>query len=171
MNTPDEHDYDIVNGVMTDETDVIVRSPVQNLWILHLALEMAMKHPSLRFMTKKAYRDINREVERVISEFNPRVLWVMNSPLKHEQHRPADRTLLENAMMSPAPLDVVLRIWQVWLAVSALQLLARHPVADSTLYDGTRRVVGEMTALLEAQHPGTAAIIAKGWDESWDQPS
>lgn len=173
MKIPDgfnSHDVEAVHRLMTDSTEVTLQLPCLPAWMMLTVIRQARKHPAIKGRPiGRMMKQMAQTVERAIGEYDSKVVRLVNSPLQYHQYRPEDMEVLAQAAQDSTQLSINWTIRDVWLFVSAVQLMVRHPDVTESMAADIRHLADNSAELILEYHPGAADVIAKGWDPSFDQ--
>lgn len=71
-------------------------------------------------------------------------------------------------MSDETPLDLKIRIRELWLVISALQLANRHPGISQFMTDALEYIARQFQDIIEDHHPEACQLIEMGWHSEHD---
>lgn len=155
---------EITRRVMKDGRLIPVQMAVSVGWRTHAMLDLAQKHPVIHTGLRREYRDLAHGLSRAILTLYPESL----NALLHPVGMRLEDFIREAspAMMSDQVLLIPWSVRQIWLLVSAVQMVVRHSEMEADTRAALVDFAHQLEPVLLAHHPDVAELLAAGWKAS-----
>ncbi len=76
--------------------------------------------------------------------------------------------IVTRVMQDKSRLDIQINIREIWLLISGLQLVTRHPGISEYMKDAITHIAMEFQVVVENKYPETHELLEMGWNTGFD---